>query len=454
MPETLIETARAKIHAVWGYTQFRPLQKEAISAALQGRDSLVVLPTGGGKSLCYQVPALLSDRLTVVLSPLISLMKDQVDRLLSHGIQAAFLNSSLDFSDQRRVRQGVAQGKYQLLFVAPERMQDEGFVKLLDSANVGLFAIDEAHCISHWGHDFREDYRHLDQLKKRFPDASVHAFTATATPRVRSDILQQLGLTNPEVLVGDFFRSNLQYQVSPRTNIHDDIRKELDKRPGQTGIIYCIRRADVDELTAYVKSIGIRAAPYHAGMRDEDRTRVQDRFASDQLDVVVATVAFGMGIDRSDIRFVIHAGMPKSLEHYQQETGRAGRDGEPADCILFISRADFFKWRGILKDSPDLENHMRLLNEMNRFCTGGRCRHRTLVEYFGQKWERDSCEACDVCSGTMKTLPNARILVQKILSCVIRTGQCFGAGHVSDVLRGSKSARVKELRHVVRRRSR
>jgi ATP-dependent DNA helicase RecQ len=433
----------------WDYDALRPLQREAMTAALEGRDSLVVLPTGGGKSLCYQAPALLSERLTVVVSPLISLMKDQVDRLLARGVPAAFINSSLESSDRSRVQAGIARGEYKLIFVAPERFAAGGFERVLRMGKVGAFAIDEAHCISHWGHDFRVDYREMGRLKKEFPDASVHAFTATATPRVREDILEQLGLENPEVLVGDFFRPNLNYRSIKRSDAEEDVLEEVRRRPKQAGIIYCIRRADVDDLAARLKREKIHAAPYHAGMDDEARTRTQDRFAAGELDVVVATVAFGMGIDRSDIRYVLHAAMPKSLEHYQQETGRAGRDGKPADCVLFYSGQDYQLWHSIISknETTDLNAKLRMLSEMYNFATSARCRHRRLVEYFGQAWSREKCEACDVCTGGLGALPDSGELARTLIAGIARTGQRYGPAYVAEVLSGERTDRVGERGH-------
>ena len=442
----VMDSLKAVVKKHWGYTTLRPLQHEAMTAAVNGRDSLVVLPTGGGKSLCYQAPVLVSEKLTVVVSPLIALMKDQVDQLIMRGIPAAFFNSSLDAGDRRRVTMGIADGQYKLIFVAPERFGDSRFFDLLGEVGVGSFAIDEAHCISHWGHDFRSDYRKLGQLDQRFPDASVHAFTATATPRVREDIITQLGLRDPAVLVGNFFRPNLHYRAVRRTGAFQDVLGVIRDRPGQAGIVYCIRRDDVDELAAQLKSAGVRAVGYHAGMTDVDRTQAQDAFAVGEVDVVVATVAFGMGIDRADIRYVIHAAMPKSLEHYQQETGRAGRDGEPAECILFYSGGDFGLWQAIIEktESTDRDNKLRMLSDMYHFCTSVSCRHRRLVNYFGQTWDRDSCDACDVCGGTLDTVPDSTVMSQKILSCVVRTGERFGGGHVADVLRGTRTDRVIE----------
>ncbi|MHC4093068.1 MAG: DNA helicase RecQ [Planctomycetota bacterium] len=456
MMETAADIASSKADALravlskhWGYHSLRPLQGEAMAAAVDRRDALVVLPTGGGKSLCYQAPALLADKPTVVLSPLISLMKDQVDPLIQRGIPAAYLNSSLDPGDQRRVCDGISRGQYKLVFVAPERLAGDGFRRLLDESGVGAFAIDEAHCISHWGHDFRADYRQLGQLKKRHPDVPVHAFTATATPRVREDIVTQLGLNDPIVLVGDFFRPNLAYSVQRRGGGFIDVVDAVRQRRGQAGIVYCIRRTDVDELAAELDAGGVRVAGYHAGMDDEERTRRQDDFAAGRVDVVVATVAFGMGIDRADIRYVIHAAMPKSIEHYQQETGRAGRDGQPAECILFYSGGDFGLWKSIM-DSGDASNRdeqSRLLGEMYRYCTATACRHRRLVTYFGQVWERESCGACDFCNEGPEPLADSTVTAQKIMSCVVRTGQRFGAAHVADVLTAKVTEKVTERNH-------
>jgi ATP-dependent DNA helicase RecQ len=444
-----VETIHEVVKRYWGYGTFRPLQREAMEAALQGRDSLVVLPTGGGKSICYQAPALLREGLTVVVSPLISLMKDQVDRLLSHGVPAAFINSSLESADRGRVQAGLARGDYKLIFVAPERFAGGGFDPVLRKAGVSAFAIDEAHCISHWGHDFRVDYRELGRLKKEFPEASVHAFTATATPRVREDIAVQLGLKKPEVLVGDFFRPNLNYRCVKRIDPFEDVLAEVKRRPGQAGILYCIRRADVDDLAARLKREKIKAAPYHAGMEDDARTRTQDRFSGGEVDIVVATVAFGMGIDRADIRYVLHAAMPKSIEHYQQETGRAGRDGKPADCVLFHSGQDFQMWRSIISknETTDLDAKLKMLSEMYNFATSARCRHRRLVEYFGQSWPRGSCEACDVCTGTLPALADSGELAQKLLTGIVRTGQRFGPAYVAEVLAGEETERVTQRGH-------
>jgi len=444
-----VDEVKYLIRRHWGYSAFLPLQKEAIAAAINHRDSLVVLPTGGGKSLCYQVPALLSDRLTVVISPLISLMKDQVTQLLSRGIPAAFLNSSLDPADRCRVTAGIERREFKMIFTAPERLNDRIFVDQLERINVGTFAIDEAHCISHWGHDFRVEYRQLDRLKKRFPNAVVNGFTATATPRVQQDIIAHLGLTDPEILVGDFFRSNLHYHVAVRTDTFEDILCCIRQRPKQAGIVYCIRRSDVDEMTALLVSAGINAVGYHAGMSNRQRTEAQDAFAAGRIDIVVATVAFGMGIHRADLRFVIHAAMPKSIEHYQQETGRAGRDGLPADCILFYAKSDYGLWKSLIEkdDAPNAEHKLALLRDMYRYCTGARCRHEWLVTYFGQSWQRGRCEACDLCKGTGTFVEDSTVIAQKILSCIVRTQQRYGPAYIADLLRGEPTDRALQYQH-------
>jgi ATP-dependent DNA helicase RecQ len=445
----LPDRIRDVVRRHWGYDTLRPLQHEAMSAAVAGRDTLVVMPTGGGKSLCYQAPALILEKPTVVVSPLIALMKDQVDNLRTRDIPAAFLNSSLTVEDRRRVADGLLNSAYRLIFVAPERFASETFWGLLDSGGIGAFAIDEAHCISHWGHDFRGDYRRLDQLKARFPSASVHAFTATATPRVREDIIEQLHLREPEVLVGDFFRPNLTYRAERRGSGFADVVRAVKQYDGSAGIVYCIRRRDVDELSAWLAGAGVSVAGYHAGMNDAERTRVQDAFAAGEVDVIVATVAFGMGIDRADIRFVIHAALPKSIEHYQQETGRAGRDGEPAECVLLYGGEDFGLWKNIIERdaSAGAAGALAMLGEMYAFATGMICRHRKLVTYFGQDWTRATCDACDICTGAIEALPDSTVLAQKIMSAVHRTGARYGAAYVCEVLLGSLSERVAARGH-------
>jgi ATP-dependent DNA helicase RecQ len=410
--EALLEVIRR----TWGHAGFRPLQREAMRASLEGRDALVVLPTGGGKSLCYQAPALLAGGLTVVVSPLISLMKDQVDRLAARGVRAASLHSGMGLEERGRILALAVRGGCRFLFVAPERFSSGGFEGVLGRAGVRAFAIDEAHCISHWGHDFRAEYRALGRLKRAFPGVPVHAFTATATPRVRADIVGQLGLRDPEVLVGDFFRPNLRLRVARRRDPFEDALREVRRRPGQAGIVYALRRAEVDRLAGRLRESGVRAVAYHAGMGAAARAEAQDRWGRGEADVVAATVAFGMGIDRADVRFVVHAGMPQSLEHYQQQAGRAGRDGRPADCVMFHSRDDLRLWLGLIdaQGSPDAPNKRRQAYDMDRFCVGARCRHRALVEHFGQAWKGGACGACDLCGGAPSLSRPGRGLYERL----------------------------------------
>jgi ATP-dependent DNA helicase RecQ len=435
----------------WGYTSFRPLQREAMEAVVEGRDSLLVLPTGGGKSICFQAPSLVRDGLAIVVSPLISLMKDQVDTLDSNGVPAACYNSALPGDRKAEVARGVREGRYRLLYVAPERLVGEGsdgFLDLLDARPISFLAIDEAHCISQWGHDFRPEYRQLAQLRDRWPDVSLHAYTATATARVRRDIVSQLQLRNAVELVGSFDRPNLVYRVLARANLKRQILDVLERHRGDAGIIYCPSRREVDALAQWLQDSGWRARPYHAGLDDEERHRHQDAFLNEEIDIVVATVAFGMGIDRSDVRFVVHAGAPQSLEHYQQESGRAGRDGLEAECVLITSAADFRKWRAMLEKNGELSDARRmLLRDIERYAASVGCRHKRLVGYFGEAFDKDDCGACDYCLGELEAVADSVTVARKILSAVARVGQRFGAAHVTNVLRGSDSEQVRSRGH-------
>jgi ATP-dependent DNA helicase RecQ len=441
----------AILEKYWGYRSFRPLQREAMEAVLSRRDSLLVLPTGGGKSLCFQAPAVASDGLAIVVSPLISLMKDQVDTLVGNGVAAACYNSALPADQKSEVARGVREGKYRLLYVAPERLVGDGgdgFLNMLSSRPVSFIAVDEAHCISQWGHDFRPEYRQLARLRDRWPDISLHAYTATATTRVRRDIVSQLGLREATELVGSFDRPNLVYRVLPRSSVKTQILDVLERHRGQAGIIYCSSRKEVDALAQWLQDTGWRARPYHAGMADDERHRNQDAFLNEDIDLIVATVAFGMGIDRSDVRFVIHAGAPQSLEHYQQESGRAGRDGLEAECVLIASGADFLKWRMMLEKNGELSDARRgLLRDMERYAASVGCRHKRLVSYFGETFTKDDCGACDYCLGELEAVPDAVTVARKILSGVARVGQRFGAAHVTNVLRGSDSEQVRARGH-------
>jgi ATP-dependent DNA helicase RecQ len=435
----------------WGYSSFRPLQLEAMEAVMAGRDSLLVLPTGGGKSLCFQAPAIAREGLAIVVSPLISLMKDQVDTLVGNGVAAAYYNSGMSPEARADVTRGIRDGRYRMLYVAPERLVGDGgdgFLKLLESKPVSFIAVDEAHCISQWGHDFRTEYRQLARLRDRWPTVSMHAYTATATGRVRKDIIAQLGLRDAAELVGSFDRPNLVYRVLARATLKAQILDVLERHRGQAGIIYCTSRKEVDSLSQWLNDTGWRARPYHAGLPDDERSRNQDAFLNEEVDLVVATVAFGMGIDRSDVRFVIHSGAPQSLEHYQQESGRAGRDGLEAECVLIASGADFLKWRVMLEKNGEMSDARRtLLRDMERYAASVGCRHKRLVGYFGETFTKDDCGACDYCLGELETIADAVTVARKVLSCVARVGQRFGAAHVTNVLRGSDSEQVRSRGH-------
>jgi ATP-dependent DNA helicase RecQ len=450
------------VRRTFGFEHLRPMQAAAIDAGLAGRDALVVMPTGGGKSLCFQVPALLREGLTVVVSPLISLMQDQVIGLRELGISARMLTSAQDPSERREVEASVARGETRLLYVAPERLMTDGFLAWLDRHGLSSIAIDEAHCISHWGHDFRPEYRMLGELRAARPHLPMQAFTATATPEVRADIVAALGLRDPLVLVGGFDRPNLSYRVQPRRDLVRQVHDVIERHKGRAGIVYCLRRLDVEKLAQELADLGVRCAPYHAGLAARQRTETQERFLSEELDVVVATVAFGMGIDRSDVRFVVHGSLPKGLEQYSQETGRAGRDGLPAECVLFYGGADFHGWKNLMEQSAreaaaegvenagaDLDNALERLGHVWSFATGARCRHKSLCEYFGQPFASppEGCGACDVCLGEIATVADSKVVAQKILSCVVRCEQRYGAQHVTDVLRGANTQKLRQTGH-------
>ena len=456
---SLDAAVRETLQTWWGFDTLRPLQAEAIAAAVAGRDSLVVLPTGGGKSLCYQLPPLLGETTDIVVSPLVSLMKDQVDALEAIGYPAAAIHGGLSLPERRQIYNRLRAGELRLLFTAPERLFATGLLDSLVEIGVCRFAIDEAHCISQWGHDFRPEYRQLATLRQRFPQASMHAFTATATPQVRADIASQLQLRDPETLVGIFDRPNLTYRVVPRTDKTGQTLEVLGRHAGEASIVYCISRRETEELAARLTAAGLLAHPYHAGLEPGRRHRTQEAFAKETIDVVVATVAFGMGIDRSNVRLVLHTALPKSLEAYQQETGRAGRDGLAAECVLLYSSADVFSWESLIRrgsDSSELDEEqaeqfiaaqLEHLHRMRRYAQAARCRHAALSEYFGQSYDRAGCGGCDVCLGETQNLADSHVTAQKIISCVARVGERFGVRHVSEVLRGGKTAAIERYGH-------
>lgn len=433
----------------WGYESFLPHQAEAMICAGEGRDSVVVLPTGGGKSVCFQAPAVTLTGMAVVVSPLISLMKDQVDALVECGISAARLDSTQTPGEQSRILTAIAEKKLKLLYLAPERLVSSNFIEFLRKAELSMIAVDEAHCVSMWGHDFRPEYLQLGILKDAFGSLAVHAYTATATEQVRNDIIKQLRLKDPKVIVGSFDRPNLVYKVQRRANLIKQICSFLDRHKGESGVIYCIRRKDVDQLYAKLTSKGYSVAPYHAGMGSEERKRNQDDFINEKVDTIVATIAFGMGIDKSNVRYVIHTGMPKSLEHYQQQSGRAGRDGLEAECCLFYSGGDYGTWKIILGDTEPKVHQIATvkLNAMYNYCTSVSCRHDTILKYFGQQLGSDNCSACDACLGELDCMEEPLETAQKIISCVLRLDERFGADYTASVLTGSREQRIIENGH-------
>ena len=384
----------------FGYESFRPLQEEVISYCISGKDSLVLMPTGGGKSLCFQIPALFFPGLTIVISPLVALMKDQVDALKANGIPAAFLNSTLSPSESAEVESLARSGRLKLLYLAPERFAMPSVRRFLQSLTISLFAVDEAHCISEWGHDFRPDYRSLDLLRLYFPGIPIMALTATANARVRDDIVSQLGLGSGRVFQSSFNRPNLTYRVLPKKRAFDQVLAEIKQRPEQAIIIYCFSRKSTEKTAADLRANGVKAAAYHAGLTPAERTRVQDRFIRDEIPVIAATIAFGMGIDKPDVRLVAHMDLPKSVEGYYQETGRAGRDGLASDCLLFYSAGDRIKHEYFIRgmEDPEVKARTRLqLQEMMNYSELRTCRRAFLLRYFGEAWQEQHCSACDIC---------------------------------------------------------
>ena len=442
----------ATLKKSFGYDQFRPLQREIIEDALAGRDVFVLMPTGGGKSLCFQLPALMRDGLTIVVSPLIALMKDQVDALQTSGIPATYLNSTLDREEAKARWRGLHRGEYRMLYVAPERLMLDAFLERALNWNIAQFAIDEAHCISEWGHDFRPDYRELKKLRRHLPDVPIMALTATATERVRGDIVKELNLRDPRAYVASFNRPNLTYRVIPKTASYEQLLAFIRSRPNDSGIIYCASRKSSESVARNLNEDGISAKPYHAGLTTVERTKHQDAFLRDDVRVITATIAFGMGINKPNVRFVMHYDLPKNLESYYQETGRAGRDGLPGECVLLFSPGDVAKQRHFIDEKSEKEARIARaqLQQMVHYAETRECRRGVLLEYFGEKFLSQSCDSCDNCLQPRETF-DGTVQAQKFLSCVYRIYARhkfgFGLGHVVDVLRGADTEAIRQRSH-------
>jgi len=436
----------------FGYTAFRPLQEEIVRDALAGRDVFALMPTGGGKSLCFQLPALLRAGLTIVVSPLISLMKDQVDALQASGVAATFLNSALDGSQARSRLRGLYNGEFRLLYVAPERLMLDSFIEKVQGWKVAQIAIDEAHCISEWGHDFRPEYRALARLREILPNVPIMALTATATERVRGDILEQLKLREPRCYVASFDRPNLSYRVVPKAAPYDQLLEFLESRPNDSGIVYCASRKSADSVAAKLNADGIPAKPYHAGLEANERARNQEMFLRDDVRVVSATIAFGMGINKPNVRFVVHYDLPKNIESYYQETGRAGRDGLPSDCVLLFSASDVVKQTRFIEEKSESEARIARaqLRQMVHYAETRECRRTTLLRYFAEERPNEPCNGCDNCLNPRETF-DGTVAAQKFLSCVLRvqqkSGFAFGLNHIVEVLTGADTEPIRQRRH-------
>ena len=452
---TAFEQAEPKLvlKTVFGYDEFRPLQKDIITSVLKGRDTLAVMPTGGGKSLCYQLPALILKGITVVVSPLISLMQDQVSSLKTTGIQSAFLNSTLSWEDYCKATDEIKSGQIKIVYVSPEGLATSKIRELLSSPElkISCITIDEAHCVSQWGHDFRPDYLEISSIRHLFPDAVMLALTATATEHVRQDICKNLGMKNPKVFISSFNRENIYLEVQPKRGAMETVINYIRKHAGDSGIIYCNSRKQVEEIAQTLDKKGYSALPYHAGLSDEIRAKNQDMFIKDEVQIIVATIAFGMGINKPNVRYVINYDLPKSIEEYYQEIGRAGRDGLPSSALLLYSPGDIHKIKYFIDDSADPQKAELLLQGMIHYATSRTCRRKALLAYFGEAYEKsadipDNC-CCDICSSPAAELKDVTIPAQKFLCCIIRTNQRFGAGYVIDVLLGSKAQRIIDNGH-------
>jgi ATP-dependent DNA helicase RecQ len=447
---TKLESAQRILKSVFGFDEFRSTQQSIIESVLDHSNTLAIMPTGGGKSLCYQIPAIVFDGLTIVISPLISLMQDQVRQLEELDVAAVVLNSSLSTDEYQANLEALKNGQVKLVFLAPETALQPSTLNLLQSINVACIAIDEAHCISEWGHEFRPEYRQLDQLISRFPNAVAIALTATATPRVREDIKRQLNIAERSEFIASFDRPNLYLEVAPKESAYAQTKAFIDKHPKQSGIIYCLSRSGVDDLTTKLKQDGYSVLPYHAGLNNQKRASNQEKFVRDDADIVVATIAFGMGINKPDVRYVIHYDLPKNIESYYQQIGRAGRDGQDANCLLLFGYGDTGKIRFFIEQMNN--EHEKLLatmhlNQMLALAETEACRRVPLLEYFGEPDVNETCVKCDNCLSDDKEKSDLTVPAQKFLSCVHRTGQRFGASHIIDVLRGSNAEKVLQNQH-------
>ena len=434
---------------IFGFNEFRPNQKEIVEAILGKRDVFAVMPTGGGKSLCYQLPATITPGLCIVISPLISLMKDQVDGARAQGISAAYLNSTLSREEAVEIYRLLHGGQLKLLYVAPERLALPDFLTMLEGLDISFIAIDEAHCISEWGHDFRPDYLNLSVIKERFPETSIAAFTATATHRVQEDIITRLNLWQPFIIRASFDRPNLFYKIAPKLDVNTQLLKFINTRGKDPGIIYRTSRKNVEKTAEFLAEKGLKAVPYHAGLPAEVRQKHQNMFNNDEVQIVVATIAFGMGIDKSNVRFVIHGDLPKNMEGYYQETGRAGRDGDPAYCLLFYSYGDSSRIRWFIKqmdDGPERHAAEQMLKRMVDFADTAICRRRQILGYFNEKYPHENCGGCDICVDEKKTI-DVTIESQMLISAVTRVKQAYNAAHCINIVRGNKTPEITLNQH-------